>query len=169
MFPYRDENETIRTPVMTLALIAANAAMWILVQGAGQVLPLATSVCNLGLIPGELTGTLPPGKGFPMGEGLVCVTDSGSQYLHVLTHMFLHGSWMHLIGNMWFLMVGYWALIQILSGLISLGSAEMGGVAFWAHVGGFVAGIVLVRLFARGDYVSAHRATYWQPRHLGWQ
>jgi membrane associated rhomboid family serine protease len=253
MFPYRDENETIRTPVMTLALIAANAAMWIFVQGAGQTLPLATSVCNLGLIPGELTGTVPPGQGFPMGEGLVCVTDSGPQSLHVLTHMFLHGSWMHLIGNMWFLwifgnnvedsmgrarflafyllcglaaallqvvitpdsgvpmvgasgaisgvmggyvvlypfvrvyvliplgffvtsaalpawtMVGYWALLQILSGLISLGSAEMGGVAFWAHVGGLVAGLALVRLFARGDYVSAHRATHWQPRQLGWQ
>ena len=77
MFPYRDENETIRTPVMTLALIAANAAMWIFVQGAGQTLPLATSVCNLGLIPGELTGTVPPGQGFPMGEGLVCATDPG--------------------------------------------------------------------------------------------
>src|SRR5437660_3408078 len=105
MFPYRDENETIRTPVMTLALIAANAAMWILVQGAGQELPLATAVCDLGLIPGELTGTVPPGQGFPMGDGLVCVTDPGPQVLHVLTHMFLHGSWMHLIGNMWFLWI----------------------------------------------------------------
>src|SRR6478672_447888 len=38
-----------------------------------------------------------------MGRGLACVTDPGPQFLHVLTSMFLHGSWMHLIGNMWFL------------------------------------------------------------------
>jgi membrane associated rhomboid family serine protease len=105
MFPYRDENETIRTPVVTFALIAANVVMWIFVQGAGETLPLARSVCNLGLIPGELTGALPPGRGFPMGEGLVCVTDPGPQYLHVLTSMFLHGDLLHLLGNMVFLLV----------------------------------------------------------------
>ena len=37
-----------------------------------------------------------------MGEGLSCVTDPGRSH-HVLTSMFLHGSWMHLLGNMWFL------------------------------------------------------------------
>ena len=40
-------------------------------------------------------------------------------------------------------MLGYWFLMQVLSGAISIG-AEGGGVAFWAHVGGFVAGAVLV-------------------------
>ena len=106
MFPYRDENETVRTPLMTLALIGANVIMWIFVQGAGQALPLASSVCNLGLIPGELTGALPPGPGFAMGDGLVCVTDPGPQYCYtLLTSMFLHGGWMHLIGNMWFLWI----------------------------------------------------------------
>ena len=38
-----------------------------------------------------------------MGEGLVCVTDPGRQSMNVFTSMFLHGSWMHLLGNMWFL------------------------------------------------------------------
>ena len=38
-----------------------------------------------------------------MGDGLVCVTDPGRQAGNVLTSMFLHGSWMHLLGNMWFL------------------------------------------------------------------
>src|SRR4029450_3328155 len=61
------------------------------------------AVCDLGLIPGELTGMLAPGTRFPMGEGLVCLTDPGRQISHVFTSMFLHGSWMHLIGNMWFL------------------------------------------------------------------
>ena len=35
--------------------------------------------------------------------GLVCVIDPGRQYSNIFTSMFLHGGWMHLIGNMWFL------------------------------------------------------------------
>src|SRR5262245_51713447 len=86
-----------------MGLIAACVLTWVLVQGAGAVEPLVTSVCNWGLIPGELTGTLPAGVRFPMGDGFVCVTDPGRQAWNVLTSMFLHGSWMHLLGNMWFL------------------------------------------------------------------
>jgi membrane associated rhomboid family serine protease len=48
-------------------------------------------------------------------------------------------------------MLGYWILIQVLSGLGSLNELEKGGVAFFAHVGGFVAGLLLVRLFASDD------------------
>src|SRR5687768_1903674 len=103
MFPYHDENETQRTPYVTMALISASTLTWLVVQGAGSDLPLAESVCNLGLIPGELTQSLPPGTGFPMGDGIACLTDPGPQYRNVLTSMFLHGSWMHLLGNMWFL------------------------------------------------------------------
>jgi len=45
--------------------------------------------------------------------------------------------------------LGLWFLIQILSGTVSLGRAgAAGGVAWWAHVGGFVAGIVLLKVFA---------------------
>src|SRR4029453_2651732 len=74
-------------------------------QGAGTPMALARSVCDLGLIPGELTLSLPPGTRFPMGEGLACLTDAGRQPQHILTSMFLHGSWMHLLGNMWFLWI----------------------------------------------------------------
>ena len=246
MFPYHDENATQRPAYVTLALIAANVLAWFLVQGAGTGLALATSVCNLGLIPGELTLTLPPGAGFPMGDEAVCLTDPGRQSAHVITSMFLHGSWMHLLGNMWFLwlfgnniedsmtrprfivlyllcgiaaaalqivtnpasvvpmvgasgaisgvmgaylilyprvrvftlvtlgfyvtrmavpawaMLGYWAFIQFASGLTTIG-AESGGVAFWAHIGGFVAGSALVLPFRRRDYVEAHRAYHWEP------
>jgi membrane associated rhomboid family serine protease len=254
MLPYRDENETLRTPLVTFALIAANVLTWLSVQGAGDTLPLARSVCNLGLIPGELTGLVPPGATAPMGEGLLCATDPGRQTSHVVSSMFLHGSWAHLLGNMWFLwifgnnvedsmgrgrfiafyllsgvaaaalqvtmsprsivpmvgasgaisgvmggylvlypfarvfvllplgffitstvlpawtMVGYWALIQFFSGLVTLGGTEEGGgIAFWAHIGGFAAGFVLVKLFARPDYVAAHRARHWTPRRLGWR
>jgi membrane associated rhomboid family serine protease len=46
------------------------------------------------------------------------------------------------------IMLGYWALLQFVSGLAGLNEIDKGGVAFFAHVGGFVAGLVLVRLFA---------------------
>lgn len=65
MFPYRDENATQRMPYVTLLLIALNCLTWLLVQGAGAPRPLAESVCNLGLLPGELTGALPPGATYP--------------------------------------------------------------------------------------------------------
>ena len=253
MFPYRDENQTQRTPFITIAIIAVNVLAWLLIQRGGSVLGLASSVCNFGLIPGELTGTLAAGTAFPMGDGLVCLTDPGRQVSHLLTSMFLHGSWMHLLGNMWFLwifgnniedsmtrprfvvfylfcglaaalaqvatnaasnvpMVGasgaisgvmgaylilyptvrvyallplgfllttvalpawamllYWAFIQFASGLVSLAGSRTGGVAFWAHMGGFAVGIVLVKLFARSDHIAAHRAQHWQPRHALWR
>jgi membrane associated rhomboid family serine protease len=105
MFPFRDENQTQRTPYITAAVIAVNVLAWLLVQRAGSVVGVASSVCNFGLIPGELTGMLAAGTAFSMGEGLVCLTDPDRQVSHLLTSMFLHGSWMHLLGNMWFLWI----------------------------------------------------------------
>ena len=102
MFPYRDENETQRTPYITVVIIILNVFAWIFIEGAGMPLPLAEAVCNRGLIAAELTQTRPPGTSFEMDRGVVCLTDPGPQYLNVLTSMFLHGSWMHLLGNMWF-------------------------------------------------------------------
>jgi membrane associated rhomboid family serine protease len=253
VIPYHDENATVRTAYVTIALVAINVAAWILVQGAGSPVPLATSVCNLGLIPGELTLAVPPGAGFPMGDGLVCVTDPGRQTANVVTSMFLHGSWMHLLGNMWFLwlfgnnvedsmtrprfaafyllcglgaallqvmiepdsiipMVGasgaisgvmgaylvlyprvrvftlvplgfyitsialpawamliYWMVLQLLGGFMRMGSGQEGGVAFWAHVGGFVAGLVLIKPFERSDRVRKHAAQHWRPPQVGWR
>ena len=248
MIPYRDENEAQRAAIVTGLIIALNFLVWIVVQGAGSDLPLAASVCNLGLIPGELTGLLPPGTKFTMGPGLICETDPGRQASHLLTSMFLHGSWMHIIGNMWFLwifgnniedsmgrlrfiifyllcglaaalaqvianpnapvpmvgasgaisgvmgaylvlyprvrvyalvpififftsvalpawvMLGYWFLLQALSGIFAVKGEA--GVAFWAHIGGFVAGIVLIKFFARSDFIQAHRARQWRPQRL---
>jgi membrane associated rhomboid family serine protease len=253
MFPYHDENETQRTPIVTLALIALNVFAWLFVQGAGGAIPVARSVCELGLIPAELTASLPPGAAMPLGNGLVCVTDPGRQLSNVVTSMFLHGSWMHLLGNMWFLwlfgnniedsmtrprflafyllsglaaalaqvfaepsstipMVGasgaisgvmgaylvlfprvrvftivplgfyitnlalpawvmlfYWAFLQFAGGITSSLTAQRGGVAFWAHLGGFIAGVVLVKVFERRDRVRAHASHHWEPRHVGWR
>jgi membrane associated rhomboid family serine protease len=253
MFPYHDENETQRTPYVTLAVIAITVGVWVLVQGAGMEMALATSVCELGLIPGELTMSVAPGTPFPMGDGVVCLTDPGRQVSTLLTSMFLHGSWMHLLGNMWFLwlfgnniedsmtrprfvafylltglaaafaqiaanpasevpMVGasgaisgvmgaylvlfprarvytmvplgffiqsfalpawvmliYWAFLQFAGGLTSVGDEQTGGVAFWAHLGGFIAGVALIKLFERPDRVRAHTVHHWRPTQArGW-
>src|SRR5687768_13903612 len=88
-----------------MGIIGACALAWLGYQGAGSPMALATSVCNSGLIPGELTMSVAPGSGFPMGDGLVCEIDAGRQTSNLFTSMFLHGSWMHLIGNMWFLWI----------------------------------------------------------------
>lgn len=232
MFPYKDENPTQKPAIVTVAIIAANVLAFILLQGAGAQGPLVRSVCDLGLIPGEILGSVPPGSGVELAPGVYCLVDAGPQYWTVITSMFMHGGWMHLIGNMVFLwvfgnniedvmghtkfvifyllcgiaaaaaqtfvsphsvvpmvgasgaisgvlgaylllyprvrvrtlivlpiyittvslpawvMLGYWIVLQVLSGLAGLSEVERGGVAFFAHVGGFLAGLLLVRLFA---------------------
>jgi membrane associated rhomboid family serine protease len=46
------------------------------------------------------------------------------------------------------LLIGFWFVTQLISGLGQLGvQEETGGVAFWAHIGGFVAGLLLAWLF----------------------
>jgi membrane associated rhomboid family serine protease len=231
MFPYRDDNPTLDTPVVTLLIIAVNAAVWILVQGMGQDPALARSVCELGLIPGEFLGRVPPGTSVPLSPGEVCVLGVERHWLAPLTSMFLHGGWLHLIGNMWFLWVfgnnvedkighvryvlfylfcglvasagqiavdpgsviptlgasgaiagvlgaylvmfpgrrvyslvpilfiftlmplpaivvlGFWFVLQFFSGVTGLAQHVNGGVAYFAHVGGFLAGLVLALLF----------------------
>ncbi len=51
-------------------------------------------------------------------------------------------------------MIGYWFLLQFLSGVASIGvsattARDVGGVAWWAHIGGFLLGLLLVRMFRR--------------------
>ena len=45
--------------------------------------------------------------------------------------------------------IGIWFLIQFVSGVSSLGSVAAGGVAWWAHVGGFLAGLALAKSLSR--------------------
>ncbi len=54
------------------------------------------------------------------------------------------------------IILGYWFILQFLSGVSSLGAAASGGVAWWAHVGGFLLGM-LITLMARG-----RQPTRWQ-------
>src|SRR5229473_3929056 len=105
MFPYRDENPTERPAVITVSIIIANVLAFLLVQGAGAQGPLARSVCNLGLIPGEILQSVQPGSGVALAPGVMCVVDAVPKYWTVITSMFMHGGWFHLIGNMLFLWV----------------------------------------------------------------
>jgi membrane associated rhomboid family serine protease len=107
MIPISDDNPTLRFPLMTVLLLILIGGTWVLVQGAGldQVL-LAASVCRLGLIPAEFTHQVLPGTALELGNGLSCPL--GEDPLNVytpLTSMFLHGGWMHILGNALFLWV----------------------------------------------------------------
>ena len=221
MFPLKDNVPTRTFPLVTVALIAANAAVWIFYQ-----LPdLDGSVVELAYQPCEVVSSCPPGTA--VGEGWEVTW---------LTSMFMHGSWLHLIGNMlflWifgnnvedalgkvrflafyllagiaatglqtvvtlaagtdmaaavpnvgasgavsgvlgaylvvlpnakvltlvfffllevpaFLFLGAWFLFQLWEGGFSLTQPEVGGgVAFFAHVGGFVFGAATVRIFMK--------------------
>jgi membrane associated rhomboid family serine protease len=87
MIPIRDNIPTRRFPIVTVTLIAVNTAVWLFYQ-----LPdLGTSVVEAGWVPCEIDGTCdPPGPGWPVDA---------------VTSMFMHGSWIHIIGNMLFLWI----------------------------------------------------------------
>lgn len=56
-------------------------------------------------------------------------------------------------------LLAYWFLIQLATGVFTFGpeAGEQGGVAVWAHVGGFVAGVLLIRVFEKPRLVEAKR------------
>jgi len=54
-----------------------------------------------------------------------------------------------------YLMLLYWFLLQLLGGLPSLAGVQGGGVAFFAHIGGFASGVALVKVFMRRDFRRA--------------
>lgn len=229
MFPLRDDQPVFSTPYITYFLIALNLVIYFFewqlgMQGRGA---LNSLVMQFGVIPrveiGLLTGT-PVFS--PMGA-----------FVPILTSMFLHASWGHVIGNMWMLylfgdniedylghfsylifyllsgvaaslthilfnasspipsigasgaiagvmgayLVLYprarvltwlfivivpfpawlwlviWASEQFLSGAASIvQTSQTSGIAFWAHVGGFVTGILMVKLFPQ----RRHRYRY---------
>ncbi len=87
MFPLRDNVPTRSFPIVTVALIVANVLVWVLYQ-----LPdLQGSVDELAYHPCEVEDSCPTvGEDWP---------------LTALTSMFMHGSWLHLLGNMLFLWI----------------------------------------------------------------
>ena len=65
----------------------------------------------------------------------------------------------------WVMLI-YWMVLQLVGGLGRL-ARKGGGVAFWAHVGGFVAGVVLAKVFTSNRRLQAHRTHHWEPRRVG--
>lgn len=104
MIPIRDENPTLRPPLATYVLIGMNVVVWVFVQGLGASEPLAISFCQYALIPGDLLNTVADGVRFRTSETVTCVV-GGRDISTVFTSMFMHGGWLHIIGNMLFLWV----------------------------------------------------------------
>jgi membrane associated rhomboid family serine protease len=92
VIPLKDDLTTSRPAVLTVAIIAANVAAFVWQQlGAG----MEASIRLGGLYPAALLG-LPAGEA---GPALVPVP------LTILTSMFLHGGFLHILFNMWFLWI----------------------------------------------------------------
>jgi membrane associated rhomboid family serine protease len=231
MIPLKDDTPRLSTPLLNYFLIAANLAVFLFELSLGR--RSQTRFLNtFGLVPARLSAVLQGpllqhlhahGHGIAPEFALV----------PIVTSMFLHAGWLHVIFNMWFLWIfgrnledalghfpylvfyltcgvaaalaqtasdpgsmiptvgasgaiagvmggyfvlyprarvlmlvpfffvfflwlpawvvlGYWFVLQFLSGVgtsLVASDAQSGGVAFWAHVGGFLAGVLLVRFF----------------------
>ncbi len=222
MLPLRDSQPSYTKPYVTISLIGVNVAVF-LYELSLDHFSLNHFIALYALIPGR----------FHLGA--------------LLTSMFLHGGWLHLIGNMWFLwiygdniedalghakylvfyllcgfaaglvqllpdpgsrlptlgasgaiagvmgaylikfprsrivtlvpiffflttveipasmMLIYWFAIQFFSGVGSIGSARVsqGGVAWFAHIGGFLAGMALIYLMRPRDRYRRRPDVYW--------
>lgn len=68
----------------------------------------------------------------------------------------------------WVMLI-YWAVLQFAGGVTSIVAEQTGGVAFWAHLGGFITGVILIKVFERRNRLTDHTAHHWQPRHVGWR
>lgn len=68
------------------------------------------------------------------------------------------------------IIIGYWILLQVIAGVSTLGIDQAGGgVAFFAHIGGFVAGLALVWIFRdRGRLEAQHRQRHGNTRAQQW-
>jgi membrane associated rhomboid family serine protease len=100
VIPLRDANPVRRVPIVTIGLIAACViafASELGTQSAGGDAALARLFRQYGLVPAELTSSF--GSGGHQGSPL------SSELFTIFTSMFLHGGWLHLIGNMLYLWI----------------------------------------------------------------
>lgn len=91
MFPIRDDNPSQSVPVVTRAIIVLNVLAFLYEVSLGQ--RIGSFVYHWGLVPNRLVSSL-VGVESPVGP-------LGT----VFTSMFLHGGWLHLLGNMWYLWI----------------------------------------------------------------
>ncbi len=257
IFPFHDNNPTRRWPIFTVLLILANVLIyaWLYQQPDEKQIEI---FAHFGFVPKRIQqlqdpnvkvevpkqpdADVAPGAVNPPPKEVIPLTaDQPEILLSLITCMFLHGSWLHLIGNVWFLwvfgnniedrlghfifmlfylMVGLlatacqWAVdpgsevpmigasgaiagvlgayavtfptarvkcllflvffitilelpallvlllwfgMQLLMGLRDMGAAT--GVALWAHVGGFLAGVFIMPLLAAG---APEPGTHWE-------
>jgi membrane associated rhomboid family serine protease len=222
MIPLRDDTPRYSTPYVTYFIIALNVVVFLfeLSVGAQGHRALNSLMFQFGVVPLRFERALAGTSQIPLP----------ALSLTILTSMFLHASWLHIIGNMWFLWIfgdniedylghflylmfylvsgfaamathillnagsnvpalgasgaiagvmggyfvlypkarvmmwfppifffylpawlvlGYWFMTQFLMGAatsIAGAGGATGGIAVWAHVGGFVAGILLIKL-----------------------
>ena len=250
MIPLKDDIPTRRTPIMTLVFIAINVIVYFLFErGLWELGDVGNErVVEYGAIPIELTEPGTECTSAAGGTQIACgdgdfAGDNAPAWLTPLTSMFMHGSLLHLGGNMLFLWIfgnniedsmgrltfvafyllggfaalglhvltdadsaiptvgasgaiagvlgayarlyprarvvtvvfiiiiftvvtlpamlvlGVWFLLQLLPAF-SEPSGAGGGVAYFAHIGGFVFGLLAIKLFANNvheDYDQAHR------------
>src|SRR5262249_20142302 len=102
VLPLRDVNPTRRVPVLTIGLIAANVAVFLfqLQKPNDNSLHGQTAFqCEWGLVPDHL---LHGGAGPAASVGTTCqeLNAEHDRYAQLFTSQFLHGSWLHLLGNM---------------------------------------------------------------------
>jgi membrane associated rhomboid family serine protease len=230
MIPIRDDQPRFSTPYVTYFIIALNGLVF-LFELSQSHRALNALIYQFGVVPVHFERALAGAHNYTLP----------ASFLTIITSMFLHGGWLHIIGNMWFLwifgdniedhlghfsyllfylvsgiaaalthillnpgsnvptvgasgaiagvmgayfvlypkarvltlvpliifftfwwlpawvMLGYWFVVQFLMGAatsIAETSQNTGGVAVWAHVGGFVTGILLIKLLPerRGRY-----------------
>jgi len=221
MIPIRDDTPRYSTPFVNYFVIGLNVLIF-LFEVSLDVRTRAAFLAQFGVVPAWITGAVP----------YYLQAQHGFSLLPIVTSMFLHASWLHLIANMWVLwifgdniedhlghflylifylltgiaaslmhivfnlgstvpsvgasgaiagvmgayfmlfpsarvltlvpiifffsfiwlpawIVGYWFVVQFLSGAatsIAFSQQTGGGIAFWAHVGGFVAGVVMIKV-----------------------
>lgn len=236
IFPIGDDNsDRTTTPIVNYALIAINILVFVLLQGVGSNDQFTYAYAT---VPQEIVTGTDIARPVPVGvdpatgrmETIPLQPIAFSVYITLLTSMFMHGSIMHLLGNMLYLWIfgdnlenrlghvrylifylvcgiiaslahvfmnmdsyipslgasgaisgvlggyillyprrrvraivmrgflteipafaaiGIWILFQVIEGYMNRG-AEGGGVAYAAHIGGFIAGLVLIKFFAIG-------------------
>ena len=219
MLPIKDDQPRYSIPSVTWFLIGLNLVIFFF-EASMPARSLNGLIHQFGVVPSHFAALLAGSPDYPLPAVV----------LPFFTSMFLHGSWMHVIGNMWFLFIfgdnvedymghfkylvfyiltgllamatqvvinlhsrvpavgasgaiagvlgayfvlyprarvltwffvfvlwvpawiilGYWFALQFLSGtatVLSTQGQDIGGVAFWAHIGGFISGALLVKVF----------------------